>query len=167
VAFNAFPRKWPTSSRSRQTDLHLAKLQRSARPCSPLRLTIVGKIAVPVICSLRILVLPLQQQPEVKHCIGVVRRDPQHCPQAFNRGFNAAAEVGAGALEGAARSIAALLVRWRIVIDEHALDREIRRLLVACIAQEQRLAAVTDEYKKRLQFATMICRSLWLIHRFA
>jgi hypothetical protein len=81
--------------------------------------------------------------------------------------FNAAAEVGAGALEGAARSIAALLVRWRIVIDEHALDLEIRRLLVACIAQEQRLAAVTDEYKKRLQSATMICRSLWLIHRFA
>src|SRR5262249_9280739 len=62
--------------------------------------------------------------------------------------FNAAAEVGAGALESATRSIAPLLVRWRIVIDEHTLDPEIRGLLVTCIAQEQRLAAVTDEYKR-------------------
>ena len=61
---------------------------------------------------------------------------------------NAAAEVGAGSLEGTARAIAALLVRWRIVIDEYALDSQIQELLVSCIAQEQRLAAVTDEYKR-------------------
>jgi CBS domain containing-hemolysin-like protein len=47
-------------------------------------------------------------------------------------------------------------MRWRIVIDEHALDLEIRRLLVACIAQEQRLAAVTDEYKRVMGISSML-----------
>ncbi len=61
---------------------------------------------------------------------------------------NAAAEIGAGSLEGTARSIAALLVRWRIVMDEYALDPQIQGPLVARIAQEQCLAAVADEYKR-------------------
>jgi hypothetical protein len=59
-----------------------------------------------------------------------------------------ASHIKAAVSEGAARSIAALLVCWRIVIDEHTLDPEIRELLVACMAQEQRLTAVTDEYKR-------------------
>ncbi len=45
-----------------QFDLHLTEFQRVARPCSPIRLGIAYKIAVPVIHSFCVLVLPLQQQ---------------------------------------------------------------------------------------------------------
>jgi hypothetical protein len=52
-----------------------AEFQRSARPCSPFRLTIAGEIATPVIGRLGVLVCSLQQQREIEHCIGVIRRD--------------------------------------------------------------------------------------------
>jgi hypothetical protein len=50
-----------------------------------------------------------------------------------------AAYVCSGALESAAGPIAALLVGWRIISDEHALEPEVQELLVAYVAQEERL----------------------------
>jgi hypothetical protein len=72
-----------------QIDLHLTEFQRSACPCSSFGLAIAGKIAAPVICSLDVLVLSLQQQCEVEHCISVVRGEPQRFTQAFDGAFNA------------------------------------------------------------------------------
>jgi hypothetical protein len=54
-----------------RVDLHLTELQRSARSRAPLRLAIAGKIAAPMVCGLRALVLPLQQQGEIRQCIYV------------------------------------------------------------------------------------------------
>jgi hypothetical protein len=61
--------------------------------------------------------------------------------------FNAATEIRAGALEGATRAVRALFVRRRVIIDEDALGLEIRKPLVAGVAQEQRLTAIADEHE--------------------
>src|SRR5262249_39729002 len=58
-----------------------------------------------------------------------------------------AAEVRPGALESAARTVAALLMCGRIVVDEHPLGLKIEEFLVAGVVQEQGLAAVTDEHE--------------------
>jgi hypothetical protein len=55
----------------------------------------------------------------------------------------AAAMPDAG--EAAARSVGALLMGRRVVIEEDALGLEVGVLLVTFIAQEQRLAPVADE----------------------
>jgi len=60
---------------------------------------------------------------------------------------DAAAEVRPGALESAARPVGALLVRGWIVVDEDAFGLKVRKLLVAGVVQEQRLAAVADKHE--------------------
>src|SRR6516225_3323652 len=60
---------------------------------------------------------------------------------------DSATQVRAGALESTAGTVAALLVRGRIVVDEDAFCLKIRKLLVACIVQEQRFAAVAHEHE--------------------
>jgi hypothetical protein len=70
---------------------------------------------------------------------------------------NAATQVRTSALECAARPIAALLVCWRIIIDENPLSHEIRELFIACVAEKQRLVAITDENKR-------VMRDFELIH---
>ena len=55
------------------------------------------------------------------------------------------AAPGADAGIAAARLVGALLAGRRIVVDEDTLGLEVGILLVARIAQEQRLAAVADE----------------------
>src|SRR6516225_654566 len=62
-------------------------------------------------------------------------------------GFNAAAKVRAGTLKGTPWPVTALLVRRWVIVDEDALDFEIRKLLVASIAQEQCLTTVADEHE--------------------
>jgi len=68
-----------------------------------------------------------------------------------------AAEVCAGAFESAAGPVAALLVRGRIVVDEDALGLKIRKLFVAGVEQEERLAAVADKHER-------VMRDLKLVH---
>src|SRR5262249_29729377 len=68
-----------------------------------------------------------------------------------------AAEVCAGAFESAAGPVAALLVRGRIVVDEDAFGLKIRKLFVAGVEQEERLAAVADKHER-------VMRDLKLVH---
>jgi hypothetical protein len=56
----------------------------------------------------------------------------------------------------------------RIVIGEYALGLEVRKLLIALVAQEQRLATVADEHKRivgNLQFAHIAAPRLNSIER--
>src|ERR1700686_2537037 len=59
--------------------------------------------------------------------------------------FYAAAVVRGRALEAAARTVGALLMGGWIVIDKDPLGLQVRKFLVAGIAQEQCLAAVADQ----------------------
>lgn len=61
------------------------------------------------------------------------------------RRLHAAAPRRVSAGEGAAGLVAALVARHRIGVDENVLGDEIGELLVAIVAQEQRLAAVPDK----------------------
>jgi len=70
---------------------------------------------------------------------------------------DSATQVRAGALECTAGTVAALLVRGRIVVDEDAFGLKIRKLLVAGVEQEQRLAAVADKHES-------LMRDLKLVH---
>jgi hypothetical protein len=51
-----------SDSSSDQIDLHLTEFQRTARPRSPFRLAIVGKVVAPVICRLGTVVYLTRQQ---------------------------------------------------------------------------------------------------------
>jgi len=57
----------------------------------------------------------------------------------------AAALIGVGSLEAASRPIGALLAAGRVLIDEDPFGGQIEELLVARVAQKQRLATVADE----------------------
>jgi hypothetical protein len=68
-------------------DLHLAELQTPTRPCRPFRLSVIGKIAPPVLRGLRVLVVSLKQQREIEHRISVFRRGVQRPAQTIDRSF--------------------------------------------------------------------------------
>jgi hypothetical protein len=53
-------------------------------------LSIIGKIAPPVLRSFRVFVVALKQQREIKHRIRVVRRGVQRLAQTIDRGFGSA-----------------------------------------------------------------------------
>jgi hypothetical protein len=65
-------------------------------------MTIVGKIAPPVIGRVYVLVFSLSQQSEVEHCICVIRRDPQRLAQAFDGRIGALSGRGAPDPQGEA-----------------------------------------------------------------
>src|SRR6516164_5519740 len=70
---------------------------------------------------------------------------------------DSATQVRAGALECTAGPVAALLVRGRIVVDEDSFGLKIRKLFVAGVEQEERLAAVADKHER-------VMRDLKLVH---
>jgi hypothetical protein len=76
------------------------------------------------------------------------------------RRIHTAAEVRAGPLEHASRSIGALLAGRRVLVREHAFGPQIGELLIAIIAQEQCLSTVPDKYKDAM-------RDVQLVHRIA
>jgi len=55
--------------------------------------------------------------------------------------------ISAGTLERTARPIAALLARRRVFVNVDAFSLEVWKLGIARIAQEQRLAAITNEHE--------------------
>ncbi len=55
-----------------------------ARPCRPSRLSVICEIAPPVLRRLRVLVVSLKHQREIKHRIGVVWRG-SHCVIAVEK----------------------------------------------------------------------------------
>src|SRR6516165_5523765 len=58
-----------------------------------------------------------------------------------------AAQISPGPLECAAGPVTALLVGRRVFVDENPFGLQIGKFLIAGIAQEQRFAAVADEYE--------------------
>ena len=61
--------------------------------------------------------------------------------------FNPAAQIRSSALERAARSVSTLLMSRRVFVNENTLGLEVWESLVTSVAQEKRLAAITDEYE--------------------
>lgn len=56
-----------------------------------------------------------------------------------------AASICCRTFEGAAWAVSALLVSWRIVVNEYVFDNQIGKLLIAVVSQEQRFMPVTNE----------------------
>lgn len=59
--------------------------------------------------------------------------------------LHAAVPMRPGALDAPSGSVGSLFVGWWVLLGKHLLGLQIGELLVALIAQEQGLAAVTDE----------------------
>jgi len=64
--------------------LHLAEFQTPTRSCCPFRLSVIGKIAPPVLRGLRVLVVSLKQQREIELRISVFRRGVQRRAQTID-----------------------------------------------------------------------------------
>lgn len=65
----------------------------------------------------------------------------------------------------APRLVRALLARWWIYVGEHALDSEIGKLLVAVVAQEKRLAAVSHKHQRVLRHPYLVHCDAPVCHR--
>jgi hypothetical protein len=61
--------------------------------------------------------------------------------------LDTASEICASTFENAPWPIVPLLVRRRVIIDEHALSLQVQAFFVACISQEKRLVTVSDKHK--------------------
>jgi len=80
-------RRVSSGVRTLMVDLHLAEFQTPTRPCCPFRLSVIGKIAPPVLGGLPVLVVSLKQQREIEHRISVFRRGVQRPAQTIDRSF--------------------------------------------------------------------------------
>jgi hypothetical protein len=73
--------------RSSKCGLAFRRILRTAAPCCPFRLSVIGKVVPPVLRRLRVLVVSLKQQREIKHRIGVFWRGSQRPAQTLDCGF--------------------------------------------------------------------------------